>query len=142
MVTVTPNLHFNGCCEEAMSLYKKTFGSDGGFMLRWSESDPKDFSEPLTNDQKNYIYHAEMYIGNQRIMMSDKLVPDDCDNVNDSFLTVTFESAGEVNAAFDTMKENCVIIHPPRRTTYSSRTVNFIDRFGKRWTFMTEQTEK
>lgn len=141
MVKITPNFNFAGRCEEAIELYKKAFGAKVGCFLRYSDADKADWDKELTPEQKNYIYHAELFIGNQRIMM--------CDNMDVEFrkstalsLTVTFDTKDEVKHAYDVLSEDSEIIYPLQSTTYSSCMVVFIDKFGFRWGLMTEQTER
>lgn len=71
MIIVTPCINLDGRCEEAMTLYEKAFGATTRFMMRYADADQRDWNKPLTVDQKKMIYHAEMFIGNQRIMFAD-----------------------------------------------------------------------
>jgi PhnB protein len=141
MPIITPNFNLTGRCEEAMLLYQKAFDAKIGCMLRYSEANKEDFSRELSQEEKNFIYHAELFFGNQRIMM--------CDNIDVPFatslslsLTVTFDTKEEVKRAYDVLKENSTAIYPMQSTAYSSCMVVFIDKFGFRWGLMTEQTER
>lgn len=141
MVLITPNFNFNGCCEEALNLYKKAFNAEIGCLLRYSEANKEDFKKELSDEEKRYIYHAELNLGTQRIMM--------CDNIDVPFatsfslsLTVTFDTKEEVRQAYDILKEGSTTIYPLQSTTYSSCMVVFVDKFGFRWGLMTEQTER
>ena len=135
---VTPVFNFHGQCEEAINFYQKAFGATLKFLLRYSDADKRDWDIPLTEEQKKFVYHAELYIGNQRIMLSDML-EFNLTKSTSLFLTVTFESAEEVKKACEVLKEGCTIIYPMRSTTYSSCFVSLIDKFGFRWGLMTEQ---
>lgn len=139
MKIVTPTIHFNGQCEEAIRLYQKAFGARIGYLLHYADRDERDWNVPLTKEQENYVYHSEVYIGEQRIMMADNHEPDLDRNIS-IFLTITFDSAAEVKEAYETIKDNCTIITPMHATTYSSCMVSLVDRFGVRWGLMTEQT--
>jgi len=141
MVIVTPNFHMNGKCEEAMSLYKKAFGAEIKFIMRYKDADSRDWNIPLTDEQKNLVYHAEMYIGSQRIMLSDTL-DFDLQKGNSLFLTITFPDAGRVKEAYEILKEGSKIVYPMKSTTYSSCIVSLIDKYGFRWVLMTEQNDK
>lgn len=141
MLIVTPTLNFNGECEEAIALYQKAFGARVGCLLHYSDALKEDWDNPLTDEQANYVYHAEITIGEQRIMMSD-IIDINLVKGTSTFLTVTFEEANQVKEAYDIMKEECTIIYPMHSTTYSSCIVVLIDKFGFRWGLMTEQTEK
>jgi PhnB protein len=141
MPMITPNFNFAGRCEEAIALYQKAFGAKIGCLLRYSDADKADWDRELTPEQKKYVYHAELFIGGQRIMM--------CDNLDVPFqkstalsLTVTFDTKEEVIKAYDVLREGSETIYPVHSTTYSSCEVVFIDRFGFRWGLMTEQTER
>ncbi len=141
MIAVTPNFNFDGRCEEAMALYKAALGAETGCLLRYEDADKADWARPLTPEQEKYIYHAELFFGGQRMMM--------CDNLDVPFkkstalsLTVTFDTKEEVRRAYGIMREGSETIYPLHSTTYSSCEVVFIDRFGFRWGFMTEQTER
>jgi PhnB protein len=140
MTLITPNFNFAGQCEEAITLYQKAFGAEVGCLLRYSDGDKADWDRPLTPEQENYIYHAELFINGQRIMM--------CDNLDVPFrkstalsLTVTFDTKEEVRQAYELLREGSETIYPMHSTTYSSCIVVFVDKFGFRWGLMTEQTE-
>lgn len=111
-------------------------------MLRYSDADKRDFDAPLTEEQKNYVYHSEIHIGEQRLMFSDIVEFGNLTKSTSLFLTVTLDSAEEVKKAYEIMKDGCTIIYPLQSTTYSSCFVSLIDKFGFRWGIMTEQTER
>ena len=141
MNIVTPNLQFAGNCENAIQLYERAFNTKVDFILHYSDAKKENFNIELNENEKNYVYHAEMKIGNQRIMFSDvmtfKVI-----HGNSIFLTITFETKEEVENAFNILKENGEILIPLRKTTYSSSVGTLIDKYGIRWGLMTEQTEK
>ncbi|NLK96292.1 MAG: VOC family protein [Clostridiales bacterium] len=141
MAIFTPNFNFGGHCEEAMYFYQKAFGAKIGCFLRYSDAQKEDFNKELTETEKAYIYHGEIFIGNQRIMMSDNMDIPFEPSLSLS-LTVIFDTKEEVMQAYDVLKEECKIIYPVHSTTYSSCSVSLIDKFGFRWVLMTEQTER
>ena len=141
MVIVTPNINLAGQCEEAMALYEKAFGATTKFVMRYSDADERDWDRPLTNEQKKMVYHAEMFIGTQRIMFAD-IIEFDLSKGTSLSLTITFEDAASVKEAYEVLKEGSTIVYPMKSTTYSSCFVSLVDRFGIRWALMTEQTDK
>lgn len=141
MIIITPNFNFNGRCEEAIHLYQKAFDARVGCLLRYSDADLRDWKKELTLEQANYIYHAELFIGDQRIMMSDNLDLEFKQSTSLS-LTITFDTKEEVKKAYEFLKDGSTTIYPLHSTTYSSCIVAFIDKFGFRWGLMTEQTER
>lgn len=141
MPMLTPNFNFDGRCEQAIRLYQAAFGARVGCLLRYSDALKKDFDRPLTDQEKMYVYHAELWIGEHRVMM--------CDNPDVPFvpsrslsLVVTFDTKEDVLRAYDVLKEGCEIIYPVHSTSYSSCEVVLIDRFGFRWGLMTEQPDR
>lgn len=141
MILITPNFNFNGRCEEAITLYRKAFNAKVDCLLRYSDADTRDWNKELNSEQANYIYHAELFIGNQRIMMCDNMDVDLKQSTSLS-LTVTFDTSEEVRGAYEVLKNDSTTIYPIHSTTYSSCEVVFIDKFGFRWGLMTEQTER
>ena len=137
---VTPNFHFLGNCMEGIELYKKVFGAKILCVLKNKDANPIDY----TSDSKysEYVYHAEIMIGETRIMMSDITEKNEYILGNSLSLVVTFDTADEVEKAFSLLNGDAVIITPMKSTTYSSCFVSLIDKFGMRWELMTEQTER
>ncbi len=139
MPIVTPTLHFKGQCEEAISMYKKAFDAKVTFLMRYADADSKDYNKQLTNVQKNMIYHSEILIGNQRLMLADEFDYDLTESVSE-FMTITFDTDEEVKLAYELLVEEGTVIYPLRSTTYSSCMASIIDKFGFRWGLMTETT--
>ena len=141
MTIITPNLNFAGRCEEAIILYQKAFNAKVCSLLRYSDANKSDCDKKLTPEQEKYIYHAELFIGNQRMMMCDNF---DVDLVKSTALslTVTFDTKEEVKRAYEVLQEDSEKIYQMQSTTYSSCMVVFIDKFGFRWGLMTEQTDR
>lgn len=139
MVNVTPSFNLKGQCEEAIALYEKAFGATTKLILRYSDADERDWNFPLTDEQKNLIYHAEMLIGNQRVFFSDIMEFDLSKGIS-LFLAIIFEDAESVKRAYEILEDGSTIIYPMKSTTYSSCFVSLVDKFGFRWVLMTEQT--
>ncbi len=138
---LTPVFNFAGQCEQAMELYGQAFGTQPDFILRYADADPRDWQRSLTDEQKRYVYHAEMTIAGQRCFFSD-LVEFDVARGTALFLTVTFDEAPQVLRAYDALKDGATVLWEPHATTYSSCFTSLVDRFGVRWGLMTEQTER
>ena len=140
MLIVTPNFHFSGHCRQDIELYKKAFGAQVAELLYNSDADPRDYVNQDPS-RKDLVYHAEIYIGRQRIMMTDSPVGASPGG-NLLSLVVTFETAEDVKSAYAVMADGAEIIRSMTRTTYSSCFVSLIDKFGMRWEWMTEQAEE
>lgn len=134
---VIPNFHFKGDCEEALKLYEKAFDSKVTMLMHYNDAHQSDFSSAhLSDEEKNYVYHAEMMIGNQRFMFSDSM--NEIPQGQNISIVITFDSAEEVKNSYNILCEGSSIIHPLQETTYSSCFVSLVDKFGMRWELMTE----
>jgi len=138
MLKVTPNFHFRGQGKQAIELYKKAFGAEVKVLICNTDADP---AENPDENHKDLVYHAEIFIGTQRLTLTD--APDDPPpNTHPLSLLITFETAEDVKKAYEIMADGATIIYPIQRTDYSSCFVSLVDKFGMRWELMTEQTEK
>ena len=133
---VIPNLHFNGECEAAIERYEQAFGAQRTVFLRYKEADPRDFNLQGSKAIQDFVYHAEMLIGGQRIMLTDHTEEIPC-GINVSLL-ICFDQKADVLAAYEQLKTGAEILVPLTETTYSGCFVSLIDQFGIRWELMVE----
>lgn len=140
MLKTTPNFHFRCQCMQAIELYRQAFGAKVKELLCNSDANPQDY-QVKDESHKDLVYHAEIYIGNQRMFLSD-LLDDTIPAGNTLSLVVTFETTADVMKAYEIIKDGAILITPMTNTTYSSCFVSLIDKFGMRWELMTEQTER
>ncbi|MCL2406724.1 MAG: VOC family protein [Defluviitaleaceae bacterium] len=140
MTKVSPFLTFSGTCGEAIALYTKALNAKITFKSHYSDTkDPKCQDE----SKKHYIYHAQLKIGKNIIMMCD----DSSDKLSDGMelrqsevcLCAEFATPNEVKAAYDIMSENATIIEPFSSASYSKSFVFLEDKFGIRWWLMTAE---
>lgn len=137
----TPTLNFGGTCREAIRMYERAFNGEITCLITYREADDPAYMPLLNEEQKDYIYHAEIAIDGQRIIMSDH-VDIEFQVCYSNFLTVMCDTKEEVQRAYAIMKEGSKTIYEMEATPYSSCRVVFVDRFGIRWGIMTEQTER
>lgn len=110
-------------------------------MITYGEANDPAYIPLLKENQKDYIYHSELVLENQRIIMSDH-VDIEFQTCYSNFLTIMYDTKEEVQRAYEIMKEGSKTIYQLEATPYSSCRVVFVDRFGIRWGIMTEQTER
>jgi PhnB protein len=134
---IVPNLHFNGDCEKAIELYEQAFGATRIVFLRYKDANPLEADQEGNAECQEYIYHAEIIVGNQRIMLNDHISDIPC-GINVSML-ILFDSAEEVEKAYEILKAEAKILAPITETNYSSCFVSLIDRYGVRWELMKER---
>ena len=139
MTKIEPLLHFNSQCEEAIEIYGKAFGAELVVLMRYSDADPKDlqyeFDDSGSEANKNLIYHAQLMIGNQKLLL--------CDSLKENFskdgyihLVITFDTEDEVKTAFTILSDSATIIEPLHKTAYCSCVGTLIDKFGIHWGVM------
>ncbi|MBD5139047.1 MAG: VOC family protein [Ruminococcus sp.] len=140
---IVPTLNLGGNCREAIHMYEKAFNGKISCLITYGEANDPEYTPLLKEDQKDYIYHSELVLGGQRIIMSDLVEGDiEFQICYSNFLTVMFDTKEEVQQAYEIMKEGSKTIYQMEATPYSSCRVVFIDKFGIRWGIMTEQTER
>jgi len=138
---IVPTLNFGGNCREAIHMYEKAFNGKISCLITYGEANDPEYNSLLKENQKEYIYHSELVLNNQRIIMSDH-VDIEFQTCYSNFLTIMFDTKEEVQQAYEIMKEGSKTIYQMEATPYSSCRVVFVDKFGIRWGIMTEQTER
>ena len=133
---VTPNFHFRGNCIEALEFYKSVFDMTVLCLYKGKDANPNDYK--VASDALEQIYHAEVLLGNTRLMMSDRPAEDSTTQDNPLSLVLTYDSAEEVKHIYNLLKTDAIILSPLQETSYSTCFVSLIDKFGMRWELMTE----
>ncbi len=138
MPVITPNFNFAGQCEEAIELYRKAFDAQIGCLMRYSDANTQDMSGTWAGANKDWIYHAELLVGGQRIMLADHADLEFKPGLSLS-LVVTLDTKADVMRAFEILSGGGSVIYPPHSTTYCPCTTNVIDKFGFRWCLMADR---
>ena len=138
---ITPTLNSGGTCREAIHMYEKAFQGKIACLITYREANDPAYMPLLDDEQKEYIYHAELLLGDQRIVMSDH-VDIEFSVCYSNFLTIMYDTKEEVQHAYEIMREGSTTIYKMEATPYSSCRVVFVDKFGIRWGIMTEQTDR
>ena len=138
---ITPTLNFGGQCRDAIHLYAQAFQGNIACLITYRDANDPAYLHLLTEEQKDWIYHAELLLDGQRIIMSDHadIAFQTCYS---NFLTMMYDTKEEVQRAYAVLQEGSTTIYPMAATPYSSCRVVLVDRFGIRWGIMTEQTVK
>lgn len=137
---IVPTLNFGGNCREAIQMYEKAFDGRITCLLTYREADDPAYNPLLREEQRDYIYHGELQIGDKRIIMSDH-VDMEFTTCYTNFLTIMFDTKEEVENAYEIMKEGSKTIYKMEATQYSACRVVFVDKFGIRWGLMKEGQE-
>lgn len=134
---IVPTLNFSGRCREALQTYEKAFLGKITCLITYREANDPAYLPLLREDQLDYVYHAELALGDQRIIMSDHVdIP--LQPCYTNFLTIMYDRVEDVKRAYEVLREGSTTIYPLEATRYSAGRVVFVDRFGIRWGIMTE----
>ena len=107
---IVPTLSFGGNCREAIHMYEKAFNGKISCLITYGEANDPAYNPLLRENQKEYIYHSELILGNQRIIMSDH-VDIEFQTCYANFLTIMYDTKEEVQKAYEIMKEGSTTIY-------------------------------
>ena len=133
---IEPMLQFDRQCELALEMYKKAFGAEVAFLMRFSDAKPQD--RPVCYNAErdaDLIFHAQMKLGGKRVLL--------CDNLFNTLprghtvgLVVMLETAEDVKAAFDILADGATIVSPISSATFTAAAGSLVDKFGIFWDLM------
>jgi len=128
---LTPCIHFEGNCDEAINFYKETLGAEVNTII-YAKDAPADSG--LDSLPPNFVMHSEVVICGTTFSLTDGAeVPVTGESF--SFL-ITYDTAEEVAAAFKKLKVNGRIVEPLASVFWSELYGYVIDRFGVNWQVM------
>jgi PhnB protein len=129
---IEPYLFFNGRCEEVLDLYKRIFGAEQTFLMRYKES-PEPPPMPLPAGSEDKVMHASLQIGETVLMASDGCGADVVPDFRGLSLSVEMPDAEAAARVFDALAEGGEVQMPLGRTCFASSFGMLTDRFGVGW---------
>lgn len=127
-MNVQTYLFFDGCCEQAIELYKHALHADVTNLVRFS--DAPDFLR--STDRDLLVYHSTVRIGETNLNMSD-----DPTNEHGSYggfaLLVHLDSSAAVDTATDILATGGSVRFSPQKTFWALRYSIVTDPFGVTW---------
>lgn len=123
--TITPSLTIKGC-KEAIELYKKAFGATEDHVM-------------LSPDGSGKVMHAQLTIGNSKLMLADYMPEAGCGEASASsfYLYVEDVDSAYKKAANAGLSEKW----PVSDMFWGDRTGTLQDKFGIYWTIATHKRE-
>jgi len=134
-VDVTPYLHFDGNCEEAITFYASALDGSIESLNRYGGS-PLEAMAGETHKDK--IMHATVVAGGVKLMASDT-VPGNEHGAGNAKVALALYSADEAEAAkaFEALAAGGEVTMPLQDVFWGGRFGMVTDRFGIRWLMST-----
>ena len=131
---ITPCIHFQGNCDEAISFYKDALGAEVKAINYAKDAPPDSGMEAFS---PNFVMYSEVVIFNMTFSLSDGgETPIPYGNFG---IMITCKTADEVKATFDKLAEGGNVTEPLLETFWAGLYGEVIDRFGVTWQVMIEQ---
>ncbi len=132
---ISPYLHFDGRCDEAIEFYQKALGAELQFMVRFKENPEPQYNPPGMDEK---IMHANLLIGETQIMVSDGRCMGDA-KFEGITLSIEAADAAEADRLFSALAEGGKVIMPQSQTFFSPRFGMVADKFGVHWMVIVPQ---
>ncbi|MCL2699571.1 MAG: VOC family protein [Defluviitaleaceae bacterium] len=128
---VTPCIHFQGNCDEAINFYKEALAAEVKEIHYAKDAPPDSGMDELP---PNFVMHSEVKICGMNFSLTDGAETPITDG-HFSFL-IDYETAEEVTAAFEKLVQGGNVIEPLAPVFWSPLYGFVIDRFGVNWQVM------
>ena len=129
---VTPYLHFDGRCEEAIEFYCQKLDAKVQILMHYKDNPELPSPGMIPSGIADKVMHASFCIGESRVMASD-----DCSgretNLQGFHLTLTVANDLEAEQRFAALADGGQVKMPLSKSFFSSNFGMLIDRFGVSW---------
>ncbi|MCL1842275.1 MAG: VOC family protein [Defluviitaleaceae bacterium] len=128
---ITPCIHFQGNCDEAINFYKEALAAEVKEIFYAKDAPPEANIESLP---PNNVMHSEVMICGMNFSLTDgSETPITGEHI--SFL-ITYNTADEVTKAFEKLAVGGTVVEPLAEVFWSELYGYVIDRFGVNWQVM------
>lgn len=123
------HLNFQGNCAEAFEFYKKIFGADNAFAIKYGHAPA---ASPVPPDWNDKIMHTSIPLGDGLLMGCD--APQGRSTPIGGFqISLQLKSETEVNRIYEALKEGGSVQMPMAPTFWSPMFGMCTDKFGVAW---------
>ena len=127
MDLISPYIIFQGNCAEAVNFYHQCLGGELS-VKRFGDTEM-----PVDEDYKDKIMHAELSIGDLKIMFSDG-APHKKVTVGDNIqINLNFESEDHMEKVFNNLAKGGKVTMPIDVTFWNAKFGMLEDKFGIKW---------
>jgi len=131
---ITPCIHFQGNCDEAISFYKQALGAEVK-AINYAKDAPPDSG--MEDFPPNFVMYSEIVIWGMTFTLTDggeTPIP----SGNFTFM-ITCKTPEEVKMTFEKLADGGNVTEPLSETFWAGLYGELIDRFGVTWQVMIEQ---
>ena len=130
MQLVTPYLHFDGNCREAMTFYKDAIGGD----LSIQTVGESPAAQHMPKDVHNQVMHARLGAGNEAFLMaSDTMGHMKVNSGNGISLALDCRSDAEIKSRFEKLSAGGKVNQPLAEQFWGATYGQLTDKFGIDW---------
>jgi len=128
---ITPCIHFNGNCNEAITFYKEVLGAEVK-EINYAKDAPA--GSGVDSLPPNFVMHSEIIICGMNFSLTDGSETP-LEDTHVSFL-IRYSIADEVKSAFEKLVVGGEVVEPLAKVFWSDLYGYVIDRFGVNWQVM------
>lgn len=131
-MSVNVYVYFNGNCREAVEYYAKVFNNENPRIMTFGDS-PHNPGNPLPEEAKERVIHAQLNIDGSTIMFSDVFPGTPFMGGNNIRLTIVNKKMDVIQAYFEKLKEGGTVSMDLQETFWSKCYGMVTDKFGIHW---------
>lgn len=132
---ISPYLHFDGRCDEAIEFYQQALGARLQFVFRFKQNPEPQYNPPGMDEK---IMHANLLIGETQVMVSDGRCTGDA-KFEGITLSIEVADAAEADRTYNALLEGGKVTMPLAQTFFSPRFGMVVDKFGVHWMIIVPQ---
>lgn len=130
---ISPVIHFNGNCLDAIKLYERAFPLDNKEVYMYEEA-AKDDSLKVNKAMFGKVMHSTITLSGTKFNMSD--VEEDIIKGDMVCFNVFLKNPEEVLTAYKVLGETGTIVEEPGEIFFARLFTVVIDEYGIRWQIM------
>jgi PhnB protein len=130
---ITPTIHFQGNCSEAIDFYKEVFGADVKEINYAKDAPPNSGMEEFA---ANFVMHSEVVICGMNFSLTDGAEAP-ISGKNFSFL-IRYQTTEELTAIFEKLAKDGKIVEALAPQFWTPLWGYVIDKFGVNWSLMVQ----
>jgi PhnB protein len=135
ILAATPYLILHGRADEAIRFYQRALGAQTAALQRFGDNNP-NCPEALRNN----VMHAELTVGQAKVMMSDGPGAGDLPPSGVVSVALGMTDEAEARRAFDALAEGGTVVQPLIDAPWGALFGAVTDRYGVSWMFNCEKS--